>query len=263
MRIFLPSVNRGAAGRILLLIPVLLIALLLKRHYSAASPADLRWILTPTAWLVHLVSGIPFSFEAGVGYASADRLWTIAKSCAGVNFLIVAFGMTATLFVLKIRPWFHQAGMIAIAFALSYGATISVNTLRICVSIKLYGADIYGGWLTPEGVHRVAGVIVYFAGLLIVYRSARKFTVEKKSECGSIKPDQPRTFSLTAGACAIPLFWYLTMTVAIPYVNGVRSVDFWNHSVWVAGTAMTIFGLIAMIGFCINKNRASGKGVRS
>src|SRR5690349_1521548 len=70
-----------------------LCALALKLHYSFASPDQLRWILSPTTWLVELISGRSFSFESHAGYMSSDQRFLIAASCAGVNFMIAAFLM--------------------------------------------------------------------------------------------------------------------------------------------------------------------------
>ena len=80
-----------------------LIAWGLKRHYADARADDLRWILTPTTQLVGVVTGATFTWQPGEGYFSRDRLFLIEKSCAGINFMIAAFGML--MFAL-----FHRVG---------------------------------------------------------------------------------------------------------------------------------------------------------
>jgi exosortase K len=71
---------------------VALIAWGLKRHYADASTDALSWILMPTAHLVALVTGVAFAAVPGEGYFSAERMFLIEKACAGVNFLVAAFG---------------------------------------------------------------------------------------------------------------------------------------------------------------------------
>src|SRR5215207_1600906 len=76
---------------ILKLTGILLVALALKYHYSTASVNQLRWILAPTTAVVEFLTGIEFNFESHAGYMSSDNTFLIAGSCAGVNFLIIAF----------------------------------------------------------------------------------------------------------------------------------------------------------------------------
>ena len=85
---------------------VLVGAFALKLHYSTASADQLRWILAPTAALVELVSGATFEFESHAGYISRERGFLIANSCAGVNFLIAASMIIATVMLLRWRRRF-------------------------------------------------------------------------------------------------------------------------------------------------------------
>ena len=77
----------------------LLIAFGLKYHYSRASSEDLAWILRPTAGVVEQISGIHFEKEEGTGYINREHRIIIVPSCAGVNFLIIAFCMTVFSFI--------------------------------------------------------------------------------------------------------------------------------------------------------------------
>ena len=65
----------------------------MKRHYADSRPDDLWWILSPTARLVGGATGATFTMAPGEGYVSRERLFLIEKSCAGINFMIAAFGM--------------------------------------------------------------------------------------------------------------------------------------------------------------------------
>src|SRR5690606_10931072 len=62
-----------------------------KQFYRDATPADLRWILAPTAKLVSWLSGHAFVYESGQGWINTDVMFVIAPACAGVHFALAAF----------------------------------------------------------------------------------------------------------------------------------------------------------------------------
>jgi len=139
----------------------------LKRHYAQASADDLIWVLAPTAQLAGIVTGTTFTMIPGEGYLSRERLFLIEKSCAGVNFIIAAFGML-TLARLPHARWpLAAARQLAISLSAAYGAAVVVNAARIAIAMWL--ADHPVAMLTPDDVHRVEGIVVYFGGLLLLY----------------------------------------------------------------------------------------------
>ena len=158
---------------VLVLMGLLLFAL--KRHYSTAEVEDLRWILWPTSTLVGRLSGSAFEFERGAGYLSREQLFLIEKSCAGLNFMVAAMGLTA--FVLsrdgRVRP---AAWIVAQSLGLSYAAAVLVNAIRILIAIRLSPADLEYGWWTASRIHRLEGIAVYFGGLLVLNLVVRGWT---------------------------------------------------------------------------------------
>lgn len=78
-----------------------LIILGMKYFYSKAGSDDLKWILAPTARWVEILSGIPFEYEPGAGYANHDLRMLIAPSCSGVQFMTVTIAMLIFSFVHK------------------------------------------------------------------------------------------------------------------------------------------------------------------
>jgi exosortase K len=162
-----------SARRAVVIVAIALAMYALKRHYSTADVEELRWILWPTSTLVALVTGSAFEFERGAGYLSREHFFVIEKSCAGLNFMIAALGMIG--FGLsrgagRARP---AAWIVAQSLALSYGAAVLVNALRILVAIGLSSADLASGWWTAPRIHRLEGVAVYFGGLMVLNRMAR------------------------------------------------------------------------------------------
>lgn len=148
-------------------------AYLLKRHYSTANADALAWILQPTAWLVERAVGTPFHHEAGAGWIMADRSFTIARPCAGVNFMIVAWCTATLAFVRARRGAAAKIALVAGGLVAAYAVALATNTLRIVLALWLRDAD-----LGPrDTVHHLEGVIVYVACLCGCYAAARRALV--------------------------------------------------------------------------------------
>lgn len=147
----------------------------LKRHYADARPDDLRWMLSPTAWLAGLVSGATFDYQPGEGYLSREHLFLIEKSCAGVNFMIAALGLIGFGLSRHARGGRRAVSIVAGSLALGYLAAVFVNAARILLALRLASADLASGWWTAARIHRLEGIAVYFAGLLLLDLVARAF----------------------------------------------------------------------------------------
>src|SRR5512138_1513845 len=109
----------------------------LKRYYSDAQVDDLGWILRPAAWLTGIITGTTFAWAPGEGYFSRDHLFLIEKSCAGINFMIAAFGMVAWVLLSRARSMASATGVIAVSVAAAYVAAVIVNTSRIAIAFWL------------------------------------------------------------------------------------------------------------------------------
>ena len=158
---------------------VLMIALVamwgLKRYYADARADDLWWILTPTARLSGAMAGTSFVAETGQGYLSRERLFLIEKSCAGVNFMIAAFGMLAFALHRRIVDGISGVCVVFASLLASYVAAVVVNALRITAAMWLSAHPNALSTLTAAQVHRVEGITVYFGGLVLLYEIAQQF----------------------------------------------------------------------------------------
>ena len=161
--------------RVAVLIVVVLAMWGMKRHYAEASADDLWWILAPTASLVRDVTGVSFALAPGEGYFSPDRLFLIEKSCAGINFMIAAFGMV-TLALL------HRAGSVAsgvrvltVGLLASYATAVAVNASRIAIAMWLAAHAVAVAPLSSAEVHRIEGITVYFGGLVLLFELVQRF----------------------------------------------------------------------------------------
>jgi len=140
----------------------------IKYHYSRAEAGQLKWILAPTTRLVEALSGDDFIWKTHAGYFSQERRFLIAPSCAGINFLIMAFAMSVWFTLPRLSS--HRRRFLAVFLALAgaYGLAILINALRICLSLYTKGYQAPLG-LDPSEVHRLVGIVVYFSSLMVLY----------------------------------------------------------------------------------------------
>ena len=201
------------------------LALGVKEFYSNANATQLLWILAPSAWLARFVGGMDLVYEPGAGFISHAYRMVVGPPCAGINFLVICF---LTLYFSFGRRVPRKAQWLLVAVILSFGATILANGLRIVVTAHLWNADIYGGWMTPERMHRLAGTAIYYASLLAVYVVVNSRFNTK---------GQPSAVPFA------PLFWYLGISLGVPLAGRIvagGSAGFAEHAVWVAGIALVL-----------------------
>ncbi|HBD08895.1 MAG TPA: exosortase K [Syntrophobacteraceae bacterium] len=235
----------------------LLLAMGLKTHYSHATSDELIWILAPTAALVEMMAGVPFQREIHTGFISMDYRVILAPACAGVNFLIIAFSTLWFPIIARPRGIQRRLEWFVFSAVLAYVLTILVNALRVVTSIFLYRMDIYGGWVTPERVHRMEGTIMYFLFVVLIYLAGeriegwlnRRESFDQTDGVG--KPGEPAAHFR---ALAIPSLSYSLITIGVPILNGAwrqSAPKFVEHCCWVlAGCMMVLLVLhLIMVGF--------------
>jgi len=160
--------------KICMIVATLLIAWGLKRHYAAARADDLWWILSPVARLVGLMTRTRFAFQPGEGYFSRDRLFLIEKSCAGINFMIAAFGMLMLALLHRVESRFSAARILSVSLLASYSAAVLVNAVRIAIAMWLGAHQAALSAFSAADIHRVEGITVYFGGLVLLYEVAQR-----------------------------------------------------------------------------------------
>jgi exosortase K len=146
----------------------------LKVFYSTASFDQLRWILTPTVWLVRLSTGVALEMEAHRGYLSRDQLFLVAPACAGVNFLIVTFVSLCLGLASACSRAGERVALVLASAAAAYAATVLANAARIALALRLHEAGASFGPLTPARLHCAVGVAVYFLFLLALLAGAER-----------------------------------------------------------------------------------------
>src|SRR6185503_4420876 len=189
--------------------------------------------LAPTTTLVELISRTNFAFEAHAGYLSEDRMFLIAGSCAGVNFLITAFLMLSLRELW--RRWSTNEKtrfewlFIPVTALVAYAATLVTNTARICVALQMRKMSFAVDGLSSNQLHRFEGIFVYFGFLLLLFLVTEKLRDPRRQADGT-----SRTANILRQSVFPLLIYYLT-TLGIPLANiayrraSVGS-EFWEHS---------------------------------
>jgi exosortase K len=166
--------DRRVKTKLCVLVVVALVVFGMKRHYADARADDLWWILSPTAQLVEVMTGAAFAAAPGEGYVSHERLFLIEKSCAGINFMVAAFGMLVFALFHRVRSGGSGASVLGLSLLASYCAAVLVNAARITIAMWIGAHPIALSTLTAADVHRVEGIVVYFAGLVVLYELVRR-----------------------------------------------------------------------------------------
>jgi exosortase K len=196
------------------------IALGVKAFYSRADTSALTFVLGPSCWLAAHLGGVELVAEEGAGFISHGDRMVVGPACAGVNFLVVAFlAVVLSRRAVGIRG--KLAGLLIAAVA-AYSATILTNGLRIVLAAHLFRFGQIG-WLTPERLHRLAGVAIYCLSLLTL--------------CRALAPERR--------SALIPLGCYLGVVIGIPFLDGAarRPRLFLEHVLVVVVVCILAFGL--------------------
>jgi exosortase K len=210
-----------------------LVCLALKRFYSAAGAEDLAWILAPACRLVEILSGSRFEREDGAGWISRDDHLVVGPSCAGLNFLIIAFATCFLSFVHRLRSRAARAAWLLGSLGLAYLLTVAANAVRILAAARLYRMDVYGGFVTAERVHLAAGAVVYVLALLATYHAL---------DAAFDRLGTPRSMAGIASTF-VPLGWYLAFVLVVPLLNGASRRDagrFWAGSLVVLAVCLSL-----------------------
>ncbi len=266
----------------------------LKCFYRNAACEDLIWILAPIAKWVEILSGIPFEYAPGAGYVNHSLRLLIAPSCSGVQFMIITFAMLTFSFVHRFVHRIPQAepnkssilpsGLlkgffwIIASILISYVFTVLVNGFRILVAIylpQILGSVVSLGFLTPERLHTMIGIVVYFTALLAVYRLVESVFSwittlrETKGQRNSLQTHHktaPTTQKEQAQSlqkevrpphflrkCLSPIFWYFTIALGIPFLNNAgrkthgKFSEFTILILCCCTVVLTLYGLISFL----------------
>ena len=147
-----------------------IIGLIAFQYYGKnADNASLKWMLKPVSVGVTLFTDLSFTFDENLGYIAENRIFTIEKSCAGVNFFSIAF---LTL-VFSFLSYFPQPVYKLLAFGnfllSTFVITIIVNVCRIVIAVQLLTLGENWSILASDKMHTLQGTLFYCTFLLLYY----------------------------------------------------------------------------------------------
>jgi exosortase K len=225
----------------------------LKRHYASADVGELVWILKPVTSLSALVSGVDFEWEPGSGYLSRQRLFVIAKPCAGINFMLAAQGMVGVLLSRRTASWRASTGLLALSLGLAYTATVVANTVRIVVALWLAAHPIATGFWTTARIHRLEGIIVYFAMLVALHALVQRLANTSQATAATFRK------------VSLPLAAYYFVTILVPLANGSGDTRraFLEHMAFVLFAPPTLVVLFTLARRACRRRDAAASTIAS
>jgi exosortase K len=183
----------------------------LKRYYAGASAPGLAFVLAPTARLVALVSGKHFELEPGTGHLCRECLFAITKACAGINFLVAAWGMLAFVWSRRARGPVSCGGVALASGACAYIAAVLVNAVRILLAIPLAAHPFVSDFWTGARVHRAEGIVVYFGGLALLHALASRTAPVSRAVVDALRRS------------LVPLLFYYAIALGVPLACGAEA----------------------------------------
>jgi hypothetical protein len=117
----------------------------------------------------------------------------------------------------------------------------------------MYKADIYYHGLTPEKLHRIEGIFIYFFFLCMFYVALDKIICfcTRNPEPEQKKRFRQHSDSMGSGYRAfIPLFWYLMICLGIPLLNRAyhkNGPQFMEHCLVILSVCMVVFLIVFLI----------------
>ncbi len=161
---------------------VSLIILAVFLWYQQATTEQLLWLLTPTTQLTSLFTGLPFMWETPLGYSYPPLKILINKSCAGLNFTLIIWGISVFFFSRYFITWKTKVGAVIGFAAIAYLCTIFANACRITTAIFLLNLSVKLPLLAKPAVHQAEGILFYLSFLVAYFLIMNYYFKTKECE---------------------------------------------------------------------------------
>lgn len=150
------------------------VAWLFKCGYAHAEAAQLQGLLYPLAMLLNTVSPLEFVRLPTGEWWDARHHLVIVKACAGGNFLLISW--LGYLWQWRQRHWgvARWGGTAAVA---AWGTVWVANALRVLSIAYVEEGLIEVSDLNASDSHRLLGIVVYFAVLVVQMAGALPMAV--------------------------------------------------------------------------------------
>ena len=244
----------------------LFLLLMLKLYYSQTDSDGLLWLLAPTAFWIRTLSGISWEYLPHVGYVNHSFQFVIAASCSGIQFGIVTAASLLFSFLPRIRGRKEGLVWLGISFAASYMFTILVNGFRILLSLylPLYLQDLgksqhLNGWLTPERLHTIIGIVAYFGSLMMLFLITEALFQEADPSFSPLILTQNPLLASNM-RWLWPAFWYFTIVLGLPLLNRAYQRNrqpFTEYALTVLSVCLPILLLFAIVSKALTRGKRS------
>lgn len=151
----------------------LCIGLIIKYFYSIADNSQLQFVLFPIHLFVELQTGYQGIFSTEKGYVFTDLNICIDKSCAGLNFWVIAFLSCSFVVIKKAKQIKYLPIYLVILLSVSFLVTLFANTSRILVN--LIALRSFPTLAKQTWFHEAQGVFIFVSVLLFFYISVSYF----------------------------------------------------------------------------------------
>jgi exosortase/archaeosortase family protein len=141
--------------------------------------------------------------------------------------MIVAFVLLSLCFLPRFRRPGARWAWLGASACIAYLATLTVNALRIVITLAMKADPTLRFGASFEQVHRIEGVVVYLGSLWLLYVCTEQGFGRRKS-----------AFALRTRHIAVPWLLYVGITVIVPLANGAAAhAGFTRHAATVLAVA--------------------------
>ena len=145
------------------------LCIVLKLYYRESSSDELGFILSPTSYAVSFFSGLEFTYLPAQGYWNEVGQVLIDKSCAGMNFWVIAFSLAVFTSMRFYEGIQQQSLLFLILLIVTFLLTIIANTFRIMIAILMLKLESSVSFLKASWWHTIEGSFVYLSILITFY----------------------------------------------------------------------------------------------
>lgn len=171
---------RNHRSTITLYIITLLLLILVKRFFKAATLAQMKAFLVPVAYAVRFFLASPFEVVPE-GYFYPELNIIIGKSCAGTNIFLILFVMLVFLYVPTAKEVGRKILYWGGALTLAYLVTLVANASRIVMAVST--RPYFAGTSAQDEFHMILGMAVYLFYLVLTRLMVERLT--RKAGSGS------------------------------------------------------------------------------
>ncbi len=160
-----------------------IIGLITLQSYSqSADNESLKWILKPVSWGVSMVTDLSFTFDKDLGYVSENNMFTIDKSCAGINFFSIALFTVIFSFLNLFQNPVYKLLAFGNFLIATFVITIIVNVCRIVIAVQFLSLGENIPFLASDKMHTIQGTLFYCTFLLLYYLGINYFLKSYQKE---------------------------------------------------------------------------------